>query len=205
VLLRHDLTSSWLGSRSYWDAAYAAGRYSEEYEWLQSCETIWPHLQGTLPQHSRSSCRLLHVGCGNSRLGRVLHDAGFLDVTNVDYSARVVAMMRCREPALHWRCLDCSVPGALGEPAAYDACVDKGALDSLFEAGTQRARERGCRMVAEVHRALRPGGRYVLFSNAAAGLDALREEFAEVSCEALEGYSCDLYYRMLYLIVCMKQ
>mmetsp|Transcript_89767 Transcript_89767/g.238489 ORF Transcript_89767/g.238489 Transcript_89767/m.238489 type:complete len:231 (-) Transcript_89767:69-761(-) len=202
TLLRNDCNPHWLGSRSYWEAAYATGRYEERYEWLQSCGEIWPHLEQQLPAQ-RASCKLLHVGCGNSGLGRRLHDAGWIDVTNVDYSASVIALMQRREPELRWLCLDCSEPGALGAEV-YDACVEKGALDSLFEAGSSAALETGRRMVLEVHRSLKPGGRYVVFSNQGSPMKALEEQFAEVSCEITEGYSCDLFQKILCVIVCQK-
>lgn len=192
---------AWLGERSYWDAAYASGKYRDKYEWLQTCDVIWPYLEEVLGTSTNS--KILHVGCGNSRLGRQLHDRGFVDVTNVDYSAVVIDMMRQKEPDLCWVKADCTQPGALGVDE-YDVCVDKGALDSLFEAGSNGMRKKGGAMVAEVHRALRPGGCYLLFSNAALGAKALQEHFASVEMQSIEGYSCDLYYKLLYVICCKK-
>lgn len=53
-------------------------------EWNQTCETIWPYVTQMLG--TRLDSAVLHVGCGNSQLGRLLHNAGFQHVVNVDYS-----------------------------------------------------------------------------------------------------------------------
>ncbi|CAE7195729.1 EEF1AKNMT [Symbiodinium natans] len=195
---------TWLGRREYWDAAYASGRYGTTYEWNQTCEAVWPFVTRLL-EDSQSS-KVLHVGCGNSRLGRKLVDAGFKNVVNVDYSSMVIDMMRQQEPELTWLCLDCAEPGALGENE-FDACIDKGALDSLFEAGSEAMRQRGCAMATEIHRALKHGGKYLVISNDGTGSgisDVLGSTFRTVESEHIEGYTCDLYYKLITVLLCTK-
>ncbi|CAK9088281.1 unnamed protein product [Durusdinium trenchii] len=131
ALFRGDSSRSWLGRKEYWDAAYASGRYKQSYEWNQTCETIWPYVTQMLG--TRLDSAVLHVGCGNSQLGRLLHNAGFQHVVNVDYSEVVIAMMQQKEPSLCFICADCAEPGALGSAECYDFALDKGAIDSLFE------------------------------------------------------------------------
>eukprot|EP00930_Biecheleria_cincta_P040867 TRINITY_DN2798_c0_g1_i1.p2 TRINITY_DN2798_c0_g1~~TRINITY_DN2798_c0_g1_i1.p2 ORF type:complete len:136 (-),score=20.36 TRINITY_DN2798_c0_g1_i1:68-475(-) len=133
----------------------------------------------------------------------MMHDAGYTRVSNVDYSQVVVDIMRRQEPDLTWLQADCTKPGALGEEL-YDYCIDKGAIDSLFEAGSQSMKERGCAMIAEIHRVLRPGGRYLVVSNGGVGNAELRKRFAHVEEEAIEGYACDLYYKLIMIVVCTK-
>ncbi|CAE8736966.1 unnamed protein product [Polarella glacialis] len=200
-LFRGDSSRSWLGRQEYWDAAYASGRYHENYEWNQSCDVVWPFLAKMLGKDCSS--RVLHVGCGNSRLSRMIYDAGFANVTNVDYSPVVIDMMRQKEPDLTWLRADCSKAGALGNDV-YDFCVDKGAIDSLFEAGSESMEQLGRAMIAEVHRVLRPGGQYLVISNGGVGNEALSEKFASVQCESIEGYSCDLYYKLIVIVICTK-
>merc|ERR1712070_9776 len=120
--------------------------------------------------------KILHVGCGNSKMGRKLHDAGFTDVTNVDYSDVVIDMMRKKEPQLRWVCADCTVENSMGTEV-YDCCIDKGAIDSLFEAGSDAMWARGEAMVAEVHRSLKHGGRYLVISNGGVGNPVLQDHF----------------------------
>ncbi|OLP79590.1 Methyltransferase-like protein 13 [Symbiodinium microadriaticum] len=192
---------SWLGRKEYWDAAYASGRYAQTYEWNQTCEVIWPFVEKLL--ENRHGSKVLHVGCGNSRLGRKLVDAGFRNVINVDYSSEVIDMMRKQEPELTWWCLDCAEPGALGEDE-FDAAIDKGALDSLFEAGSEALRQRGGAMAAEVHRALKTGGKYLIISNGGLGSEVLASLFRKVESEEIEGYTCDLYYKLVTILLCTK-
>jgi len=200
-LLKCDLTAQYLGREAYWDAAYIGGRYHDEYEWILPCDFCLPHLKQALGENH--AARVLHVGCGNSRLGRMLHDAGFHDVTNVDYSQNVIDMMARKEPDLKWCRVDCAQPNSLGT-AVYDLAIDKGASDSLFEAGSEAMFQQGRQLVREVHRSLRPGGCFLLFSNSAAGFTALNEHFSSVDSQRVEGFSCDLCYKEIFVLVCRK-
>ncbi|CAL1146229.1 unnamed protein product [Cladocopium goreaui] len=201
-LLRGDSSRSWLGRKEYWDAAYASGRYKDSYEWNQTCETIWPYVLNTL--ESRLDAKILHVGCGNSRLGRMLHDDGYINVLNVDYSRVVIKMMQQSQPELQFLCVDCAESGALGEADHFDFCVDKGAIDSLFESNCDSMWQQGCAMIQEIHRVLKPGGKYLVISNGGIGSDVLKATFGHMQSEEIEGYACDLYYKLITIIVCTK-
>eukprot|EP00931_Biecheleriopsis_adriatica_P004341 TRINITY_DN106026_c0_g1_i1.p1 TRINITY_DN106026_c0_g1~~TRINITY_DN106026_c0_g1_i1.p1 ORF type:complete len:243 (+),score=40.59 TRINITY_DN106026_c0_g1_i1:52-729(+) len=201
ALFRGDTLRSWLGRKEYWDAAYASGRYSEQYEWNQSCEVVWPYIERMLGNDRNS--RVLHVGCGNSRVGKLLHDAGFMNVVNVDYSSVVIDMMRNKEPELCWLCADCAEPGSLGS-VPYDYCIDKGAIDSLFEAGSESMRQQGHAMIQEIHRVLKPGGKYLIISNGGLGSEEMQAKFSSVVSESIEGYACDLYYKLIMVVLCTK-
>jgi hypothetical protein len=39
---------------------------------------------------SKEMCRVLNVGCGNSRLGEQMLQGGFTDIVNIDYSEVVI-------------------------------------------------------------------------------------------------------------------
>eukprot|EP00435_Cladocopium_sp_Y103_P066771 s75_g29.t1 len=201
-LLRGDSSRSWLGRKEYWDAAYASGRYRDTYEWNQTCETIWPYVLNTL--ENRLDAKILHVGCGNSRLGRMLHDDGYINVLNVDYSRVVIKMMQQSQPELQFLCADCAESGALGEADHFDFCVDKGAIDSLFESNCDSMWQQGCAMIQEIHRVLKPGGKYLVISNGGIGRDVLKATFGHMQSEEIEGYACDLYYKLITIIVCTK-
>ncbi|KAI1697684.1 endothelin-converting enzyme 2 [Ditylenchus destructor] len=64
---------------NYWDKRFED---EKEYEWIanfdQCSRLIVPYLK---PDH-----RILHLGCGNSKLSFQLSQTGFPNVTNVDYS-----------------------------------------------------------------------------------------------------------------------
>eukprot|EP00746_Dinoflagellata_sp_MGD_P083177 gnl/MRDRNA2_/MRDRNA2_33111_c0_seq1.p1 gnl/MRDRNA2_/MRDRNA2_33111_c0~~gnl/MRDRNA2_/MRDRNA2_33111_c0_seq1.p1 ORF type:complete len:222 (+),score=38.93 gnl/MRDRNA2_/MRDRNA2_33111_c0_seq1:128-793(+) len=202
-MLRGDLTTSGIGEKTYWNTAYKKGRYGKNYEWLQSPEVILERLQK--PDHlgSRHDASLIHVGCGNSKLGRQLWDAGFKDIVNVDYSPNVISMMKNSEPELSWLLADCCEPGALGRDGQYDFALDKGGLDALLEA---QMIDKGRAMIKEVHRVIKPDGKYIVFSLATPKerVSLLKECFKDVAVETIEGYSMDIYYKLVFVFTCTK-
>lgn len=202
VLFASNFRKSCIGERSYWDAAYASGLYQDQYEWLQTSAELWPHIQRALD--GQAQARVLHVGCGNSELGKDVANAGH-DVVNVDYSSVVIEAMRRKHPDLVWIQADCAEQGALGLDGAYDVCIDKGALDALLESGSQYMLDQARRMVAEIHRVLRPGGRYLLFSNDGSKRhEVLDKHFQRIEYECREGYSMDLYQKFMYVFLATK-
>merc|ERR1719235_1175768 len=118
--------------------------------------------------------------------------------------------MRRQYPKLQWLCADCAEHGALGPADAYAAALDKGALDSMLEARSQEGLAQGRKFVAEIHRVLRPGGKYTMFSNGSGGecsrLDVLKEHFDEgsIECNMMEGMSTDLWQKFMWVFVCYK-
>ena len=90
------------GEKTYWDARYAN---EDKYEWYLSYTQfkgqLTPHLNvvdypspsADDSRRSRSSVRLLVVGCGNSELSKHLFDDGFTDMHSIDYSEVVIDKM----------------------------------------------------------------------------------------------------------------
>ncbi|KAL7549961.1 hypothetical protein ACHAWF_014842 [Thalassiosira exigua] len=68
----------------------------------------------------REECRVLHVGCGNSRLGEMLLLAGFGDVVNVDFSEVVVEKMRAKYNEAFLTSVRDHLVGASGREARDD-------------------------------------------------------------------------------------
>lgn len=200
ALFRFNFCKSSLADARYWDAAYATGRYAERYEWLQTGSELWPHMEKQLD--GKPDAVVLHVGCGNSTLGCFLSDKGY-DVVNFDVSPAVIEMMRKQRPDLKWVCADCAVEGSLGEPEACDYVLDKGGIDALLEAETENARSQARCMVKEVFRVLRRGGCYQIFSISPANR-LFFSEFFNVHCETIEGFSCDLYQKLVFVYTCTK-
>jgi ubiquinone/menaquinone biosynthesis C-methylase UbiE len=144
--------------KEYWD-----GRFEREdhYEWLRSFADIAPMLQ----KHLRPNDTVLHVGCGTSRLGVDVFDAGLARaVINADYSPVVIQRMTEKYPpreGLEWRVMDCRSTGLPDH--SLDVVLDKAMMDAFVPReiyGDDPDPEVG-RMVAELRRVLRPGGRYV--------------------------------------------
>lgn len=153
----HSASSS-AGSQEYWDARYA--KETEPFDWYQRYSGLRPVFSRFLPRGQR----ILHAGCGNSRLAEELLDDGYADIVNVDLSPTVIAAMRTRyrqRSGLTWiagnmTVLATAAPPQFAADASYGAVVDKGTLDSILcgEAATAQA----AKYLGEVSRLLRPGG-----------------------------------------------
>ncbi len=53
-------------------------------------------------------CRILVIGCGNSKLSSYIYSQGYEDITNLDWSAVVVNMMQ--EQYLEMEGMKCTCP-----------------------------------------------------------------------------------------------
>ena len=80
----------------------------------------------------------------------------------------------------------------------------QGAIDSLFESNSEHMWHQASQMVKEIHRCLRPGGEYLVISNGGVGIEVLRATFRSTESEEIEGYACDLYYKLVTIIRCKK-
>ena len=141
-----------------WDDAYS--HESHESDWLVNAEDLKAPLLKALGHPSSTRWPLLELGSGTSPLAAQLHTAGFSHVTATDASRTCVQTMERRYPQLHWKVADArntKLPSA-----SFGSIVDKGTLDAL---ATGDGWDYEVRSIAtEVHRLLRPGGRWACVS-----------------------------------------
>lgn len=126
------------GSKDYWNK-----RFEEEtaYDWLCDYSLFKSFFNELVPEksarfvlctfHNTVECRIVHVGCGTSKLSQQMQADGFTDITNVDYSEALIR--RCAEeyPEQKWLCADMRRMEALPSTSA-DVVIEKATLDSLF-------------------------------------------------------------------------
>ena len=141
-----------------WDDAYS--QESHESDWLVDANDLRAPLLKALGHPSSARWPLLELGSGTSPLAAQLHIAGFSHVTATDASRTCVQTMERRYPQLHWKVADArntKLPSA-----SFGSIVDKGTLDAL---ATGDGWDYEVRSIAtEVHRLLRPGGRWACVS-----------------------------------------
>jgi len=111
-------------SKENWDKFFSIRGSDDSFEWYAD----WPQLRHPLLSHLStdaqpesastaagelevsSSAQILVPGCGNSRLSEHLYDAGFHDITNIDFSKVVISEMLRRNvrlrPGMRWRVMD---------------------------------------------------------------------------------------------------
>ena len=168
------------GTKEYWDAMYAGDGElpATEYSWYCGWDELEPFWDELVPDRS---ARVLVPGMGNDAAVAHLYDAGWRSIVAFDYSAdavrRAEALLRGRE-GVELLCADaCDLPLAAD---AFDAVLDKGALDAVDIAGGDGL----ARAAAELARVVRPGGVAVSVSRVAEP-HALERAFAPDAWEPL--------------------
>ncbi|XP_072176738.1 eEF1A lysine and N-terminal methyltransferase-like [Diadema setosum] len=145
-------------SAQYWDTFFKK-RGSKAFEWYGD----YTQLCGILHTYVRPSDRVLVIGCGNSRLGEELYDAGFHQLVSIDIIDGVIKQMARRNgkkrPEMQFEKMD--VTQMTYEDASYSVVLDKGTLDGLMTDDGPETVARIDKMFGEVARVLKLGGRYV--------------------------------------------
>ncbi|KFK31188.1 hypothetical protein AALP_AA6G079900 [Arabis alpina] len=163
-------------SKENWDKFFTLRGNDDSFEWYAE----WPQLRDSLlpllqasSSSSSGSFQILVPGCGNSRLSEHLYDAGFRDITNVDFSKVVISDMLRRNirtrPELRWRVMD--ITKMQLADGSFDMVLDKGALDALMEpeVGTKLGND----YLSEAKRVLKPGGKFICLTLAESHVLAL--------------------------------
>lgn len=109
-------------SKENWDQFFTIRGSDDSFEWYAE----WPQLKDVLSSHLCPSAapsnstgsdgmageelQILVPGCGNSKLSESLYDAGFRNITNIDFSKVVISDMLRRNvrlrPGMKWRVMD---------------------------------------------------------------------------------------------------
>jgi EEF1A lysine methyltransferase 4 len=153
------------GTREYWHDRFLR---ETEYGWLLSFADLAPYLQPYL----QPSSRILIVGCGNSPFSADLYNAGYTSVTNVDYAASVINVMRARhaERSMTWHCVDVTKADEMAVFDSFDVVIDKATTDAICASEGDVWHPRADVVAAvygmnrEISRLLRPGGVYLQIS-----------------------------------------
>lgn len=109
--------------------------------------------------------KILNVGCGNSRLSEELSEEGYEDITNMDYSNKVIKLMEDRLkpkfPKMDFKIMDVLDMKEFSD-GLFDTVLDKGTLDCIL-CGDNSV-PNAAKMMAEIFRVLKPGGHYMVIS-----------------------------------------
>jgi ribosome biogenesis GTPase A/SAM-dependent methyltransferase len=120
-------TNSRYREEGYWDRRF---KTESEYEWLCGFHDVAEMLMRDV----RREQSIMILGCGNSPFSAQLADAGFSNITSVDYSATVVKNMREKyavtHPGLKWEKSDVRDLHEFDD-RTFDVVVDKACFDAL--------------------------------------------------------------------------
>ncbi|KAL0234319.1 hypothetical protein PCE1_001355 [Barthelona sp. PCE] len=146
------------GKPAYWEERYQKDS-SSNFDWyctLVNCADI-------LRPYLSSGSKILHVGCGNSRMATQLYDDGYKNVTNIDISETVVHQMQQKyadQPELTFQVMD--TRRMTFDDESFDVVVDKATLDALLCG--RESFDNAYLMNKEVQRVLKPGGVFICIS-----------------------------------------
>ena len=108
------------------------------------------------------SDKILNIGCGNSKLSEDLSEEGYEDITNIDFSTKVITIMeqtyKEKFPKMKFKVVDVLDMKEF-QTGTFNTVLDKGTLDCILcgDCSVPNA----AKMMAEVFRVLAPGGHYI--------------------------------------------
>lgn len=145
----------------YWDERYKAN--DTTFDWYCSFDALKDVL---LPYcTAKPDCKVLVVGCGNSRLSPQLYDSGVHQIINVDISEVVIGQMRARYREMDkmvWARMD--VTRLEFPDASFDVVISKGLIDAML-CGSNSFHN-VYQMNKQISRVLKRGGKYICVSYA---------------------------------------
>ncbi|KAI3853853.1 hypothetical protein MKX03_001181 [Papaver bracteatum] len=163
-------------SKENWDKFFSIRGSDDTFEWYAEWQFLKTPLLSHLSNHTTqtldksnskspppppSALQILVPGCGNSKLSENVYDAGFQNITNIDFSKVVISDMLRRNirsrPSMKWRVMD--MTQMQFKDGIFDVVLDKGGLDALME--PELGPKLGTQYLAEVKRVLRTGGTFV--------------------------------------------
>ena len=121
-------------NKEYWDLRF---QEEKQYEWLESFATLKDHIL----EYIRPEDSILVIGCGSSSLSSDLYNAGFCNVTSLDYSEVVINNLKdihsAVRPEMCWVCADMrelqsTFPERTADKNAFDVVIDKAGMDALL-------------------------------------------------------------------------
>ncbi|KAF6728467.1 Endothelin-converting enzyme 2 [Oryzias melastigma] len=110
----------------YWDERY---KTEQSYDWLGS----FSKLQHLLEKVIKKDDSILMLGCGNSSLSGDMYDAGYHNITNIDYSSVCIETMSARYSrctSMTWQTMD--VRELSFCDASFDVIIEKATLDAIM-------------------------------------------------------------------------
>lgn len=148
---------------NYWNDRYT--QKPEPFEWLTFTPAKGSELMRLIGEVSggERESKILHVGCGNSRLPEALYDSGYHNIANIDSSEVVISQMQERNSkraGMTWSAMDAT--RMQYDKDSFDLVLDKSLIDTLACASDANTVVK--KYLAEVVRVLRPGGKLISVS-----------------------------------------
>eukprot|EP01111_Echinosteliopsis_oligospora_P010567 TRINITY_DN3323_c0_g1_i1.p1 TRINITY_DN3323_c0_g1~~TRINITY_DN3323_c0_g1_i1.p1 ORF type:complete len:217 (-),score=58.68 TRINITY_DN3323_c0_g1_i1:18-668(-) len=163
--LEEDLTptdNSAYKTREYWDQRYELDKGL--YDWFKN----YTELKKILDRYIKPEHDILNVGCGNSELSGKMHEEGFHQIYNIDFSPVLIDDMIKKHSScsdMKWLVMDAMQMDF--QDKKFDIVIEKGTIDALmcdqtsaWEVSDDVATSVG-RMCSEISRVLKPNGVFI--------------------------------------------
>lgn len=123
-----------LSRKEYWDERFIE---EEEYDWLGTFKQMEPFLKPYLESCRGKESSILVIGCGNSSFSPALYDAGYMNITNIDYSNSVITRMydvhKESRKGMKWLVHDMTdLQPQMFDSHTFDIVIDKAGMDSIM-------------------------------------------------------------------------
>lgn len=113
--------------RNYWEHRFQT---EEEYEWLCTYNDVKEYIHRDVKKQDN----ILILGCGNSTFSADLCNAGFINITSIDFSSVVINAMKKKyavlHPSLQWMVSDVRDLKEIMD-RTFDFVIEKCCLDAL--------------------------------------------------------------------------
>ncbi|KAJ8688488.1 hypothetical protein QAD02_024283 [Eretmocerus hayati] len=145
----------------YWNSFFKK-RGKKAFEWYGE----FPELSSHLFKYVKPKDESLIVGCGNSKLGMDLYDAGYKNIVNIDLSEVVIRQMqesnKTKRPDLIFQQMDAT--NMTFDKEKFSVILDKGTLDALMPDSQETTVILVTKYFQEMMRVLKNNGRYICIS-----------------------------------------
>ena len=109
--------------------------------------------------------KILNIGYGNSKLSENLSEEGYEDITNIDFSTKVITIMeqtyKEKFPKMQWKVADVLDMKDF-QSGSFNTILDKGTLDCILYG--DNSIPNAAKMTAEMYWLLAPGGHYMVIT-----------------------------------------
>ena len=133
-------------------------RRPEPFDWYQ----VYSGFKDIISSSISKKDKILNVGCGNSRLSEELYEEGFEDITNIDFSPKVITSIeekyKTKYPKMVFKVMDVLNMQEI-QTGSFNIVFDKATLDSILCG--DNSGNNAEKMINEIYRILAPGGKYI--------------------------------------------
>ena len=157
-------------SKVYWEDRYSW--FNQRMDWYTNFTQLNNDFQiiDLIKEKYGSHChqkRILELGCGNSTLSADLYNAGFKNITAIDFSTTIIKKMAeiYSEIKINFKVCDFNNLNFFFDEKSFDIVIEKAGLDSIATKGTKDVPDLLYKIFKNIHYVLSTGGIMFSFSS----------------------------------------